>query len=243
MHTLPAPLPADKSDLLLRRSLSWPNLGLVNVSRLLVISLSATCLLLGLAAAPAEDANPNQALVDGALKDFENKKFDDALKKLTEAEKSDPHSSFIQNLLGAAYTKKKDYAAAKKCFQTALDADPNFFPAQFNVGELLFLQKQYPQALAYFAKMLSNDPSNELLQFKVILCLLLTDQMDDARKEASRMRYPGDGPAWYYSQAAIEIQAGHKSKAADYLATARQIFPDKISLFDETFEDLGWPTR
>jgi tetratricopeptide (TPR) repeat protein len=184
-----------------------------------------------------------QTLIEKALADFEKKKYDEALVTLQEAEKQEPNSPFILNLVGAAYTKKKDYPAAKGYFEKALDQDPNFFPARFNVGELLFLQKQYPQALGFFADMLRAAPGNELLQFKVVLSLIMTDQVEDARKLASRMKFPGDGPAWYYAHAAVERKEGHNSKASEYLRGAKTFFPDGISLYNETFEDLGWPTK
>lgn len=184
-----------------------------------------------------------QTLIDQALSDFEKKKYDDALTKLQEVEKEKPNDEFILNLLGAAYTKKKDYAAAKSYFEKALEVKPDFFPARFNVGELLFLQKQYPQALGFFTEMLRQAPGNELLQFKVILSLVLTEQVEDARKLAARMKFPGDGPAWYYAHAAVERKEGHNAKAAEYLAGARTFFPGSISLYNETFEDLGWPTK
>ncbi len=90
---------------------------------------------------------------------------------------------------------------------------------------MLFLQKQYPQALEYFARMLSSAPGNELLQFKVTLCLLKTGQKEDAQKLVSRMRFPGDGPAWYYANAALLNESGDKRKASEYLASAKQLFP------------------
>lgn len=211
-------------------------------TRILLLSLAAVAL--GMHSPLAQEPeNPAQVLVNGALEDFEAKKYDDALTKLQEAEKLDPSSAFIANLIGAAYTKKKEFALAKGAFEKSLSADPGFFPSLFNIGELLFLQKQYPQALDYFSKMLARDPGNELLQFKVVLCLLKTEQAEDAKKLAGRMRFPGDGPAWYYSQAALQMHADNKRKARDLLATAKTMFPDKISLYSETFDDLGWPTK
>ena len=193
--------------------------------------------------ARAQADSPAQKLVNEALVDFEAKKFDDALKKLQEAETLDPKSAFVLNLIGAAYTKKQDYPAAKTYFEKSLDLSPGFFPSVFNLGELFFLQKQYAQALEYFANMLNRDPGNELLQFKVILCLLLTDQMEDAEKLLNRMRFPGDGPAWYYAQAAVAFKKGQKGKSREIQSTAQTLFPGKISLYDETFVDLGWPTK
>ena len=188
-----------------------------------------------------EDAG--QRLVDDDVADLNDKKFDAAIAKLLVAEKLDPTSAPILNLLGAVYTKKKDFETAKSFFEKSLAREPSFFPAAFNISELLFLQEHYTQALDSFSKMLRNDPGNELLQFKVVLCLLLMDQAEEAQKLLARMKFPGNGPAWYYAQAASRIMDGNRLGALELLGSAQVIFPGKTSLYDETFEDLGWPTQ
>lgn len=211
-------------------------------NRFLLLCLAVTACLALPSCTKAEEKS-DKPLIDRALADFEKKNYADALTKLQEAEKESPNDPFILNLIGAAYTKQKDYATAKAYFEKALAQAPDFFPARFNVGEILFLQKQYPQALGFFTDMLRQAPGNELLQFKVILSLIMTDQVDDARRLAARMKFPGDGPAWYYAHAAIEQKEKHKGKASEYLAGAKTFFPNQVSLYNETFEDLGWPTK
>ncbi len=193
--------------------------------------------------APAQNEEATQALVTEGIAEFENLRYDEALAKLIEAEKLQPNSPFIDNLLGAIYTKKNEFATAKTYFEKALDLSPGFFPAMFNLGELLFLQKQYPQALESFSKMLSKDPSNELLQFKVILSLLLADQPDEAKRLLKSMKYPIKSPARYYSEAAVEIMAGDKGAASELVAKGQTLFPDEAKLYTETFIDLGWATN
>ena len=192
---------------------------------------------------PSSSARTNELLVDEAVADLQGKGIDAALKKLLEAEKSAPGSAVVLNLLGAAYTKKKDYVTARSYFEKSLARQPSFFPPAFNLGELLFLEGQYPRALEAFSKLLAADPDNELLQFKVVLCLMLADQDNDAKKLLQRMRFPGQGPAWYYAQAAFQMNEGHRRQARELLACAQVIFPKETSLYDETFENLGWPTR
>lgn len=210
--------------------------------RLLLLCLATAVSFAFPSHAKAEDKS-GPTLIEKALADFEKKSYAEALTKLQEAEKEAPNDPFVLNLMGAAYTKQKDYATAKTYFEKALSQNPDFFPARFNIGEILFLQKQYPQALGFFTEMLRQAPSNELLQFKVVLSLLMTDQIDDARKLTSRMKFPGDGPAWYYAHAAIKLKEKHKGKASEYLTSAKMFFPNQISLYNETFEDLGWPTK
>jgi tetratricopeptide (TPR) repeat protein len=190
-----------------------------------------------------KDADSTRLLVEGAVADLKKERFDDALVNLFEAQELDPTSASILNLLGAVYTRKKDFQRARTFFERSLERDADFFPAAFNVGELLFLEERYSQALDHFSDMLREGPGNELLQFKVVLCLLLMNQAAEAEKLLARMKFPGNGPAWHYAQAASQIVAGNKRRAHELIVSAQVIFPGMTSLYDQTFEDLGWPTQ
>jgi len=190
------------------------------------------------------DISPDaKRLIQASLADFDAKNYDAALVKLEAVNAKMPGDAFVQNLRGAAYTKKKDYATAQKYFDKALEKQPDFFPAKFNVGELLFLQRRYAEAQAYFQNMQERDPQNELLQFKVFLCDLQLGDKDKAAKALKGIKYPGDTPAWYYGQAAWASKNGDNKKALEYVTGAQYIFGPKTALFDETFDDLGIKLR
>jgi len=211
-----------------------------------LLSILGLMMICGLPVAHAQEKSPDaqvQTLVEKALVEFNADKYDAALPLLEEANKLRPATPFILNLLGAAYTKKKDFTKAKEMFDQALAVDYTFFPAQFNLGEIFFLQKQYASALDHFSRMLKNYPDNELLQFKVALTLLLTDHKADAEKLASKMKFPGQEPAWYYTQAALAMIAKDKGTARKNIAAAEVMYAGKTSLYNETFEDLDWPTK
>jgi len=195
---------------------------------------------LAIAAAPLYGAGEKPD-IDAILKLFEKKDYDGVVAKVDEAGSAGDEAAFLLNLKGAALTKKKDYPAARQAFQQALQLSPGLFAAAFNIGETDFLQRNYANALDWFRSMLVSDPRNELLQFKIFLCQLQLGDKEAAGKTLSKMRYPGDSPAWYYAQAAWEISAGDKGKAKKYITAARSIFPGKTELFDETFIDLGFP--
>jgi tetratricopeptide (TPR) repeat protein len=202
-----------------------------------------TLAVLALAACQKAEEAQGDSLEARATAAFEKKNYDKALELLREAEKEKPGDPLILNMIGATYTKKQEFATAKEYFEKSLAANPSFFPAFFNVGELMFLQKQYPQALGHFTNMLGRAPGNELLQFKVVLCLLETDQQEDAAKLAKRIRVPGESPAWYYAQAAVLYKAGDRREAAKSIESARTLFGKGTALYDETFTDLGWSVR
>ncbi len=191
----------------------------------------------------AEDSVENKALIQEALADLAARKYDAALAKLQKAAQTPPDDPFVMNLLGAAYTKKKDYQTARDCFEKALAKQPDFFPAKFNVGELLFLQRRYADARDYFKKMQTPDRRNELLQFKIFLCELQLGDKDAAARTMKGIKYPGDTPAWYYAQAAWESKGNNNKKALEYITAAKNVFGVKTALFDETFEDLDIKLR
>ena len=200
-------------------------------------------LFLALGASQAQISTPvveesTQKAIESVLKDFDEKKNDEALAKLEALEKQAPGDPLVLNLIGSAYTKKKDYLAAETYFRKSLKEKNGFFPALYNLGELLFLQKKYAEAREHFQAMRASDTRNELLQFKVVLCDLELNETDRAKKLMKAIKYPGDSPAWYYAQAAYENKVGNTKKAREYIAGAKYIFGEKTALFDESLATL-----
>lgn len=184
-----------------------------------------------------------RAQVETIIEDFNDKKYDSAISRIDTIKAEGEDAAFLTNLRGAAYTKKKDYAEAKRNFEKALELSPGMFAAHFNLGEVDFLQGNFEAALTKFQTMLDADPRNELLQFKVFMCHLMMGDDRASKRALARIKYPGDTPAWYYAHAAYEHKQGNKSKASEYLSGARYIFPGKTDIFDETFSDLDFPRR
>jgi predicted Zn-dependent protease len=180
-----------------------------------------------------------KAAIEAVLADFDAKKNDEALAKLETLQKKLPDDPLILNLIGSVYSKKKDYLAAESYFRKAVKKSPGFFPALYNIGEILFLEKKYTEAREHFQAMRGSDTRNELLQFKVVLCDLALNDTERAKKVMNAIKYPGDSPAWYYAHAAYENKTGNNKKAREYVAGAKYIFGPKTSLFDETFEAAG----
>jgi predicted Zn-dependent protease len=206
---------------------------------------SLAVLFLAAAAAHAQLSAPNsdeasQSAIERVLADFDAKKYDDALAKLEELQKARPDDPLVLNLIGSVYTKKQNYQKAERHFRESLERQPGFFPAQYNLGELLFLQEKYPAAREHFQTMRASDSRNELLQFKVGLCDLQAGEIDRARRVMNAIKYPGDSPAWYYGQAALANKEGNTTKARGLVRSAKFVYgPEKTALFDETFENLG----
>lgn len=194
--------------------------------------------------AHAQISQPDEAMrsenaLEAILKDFEAEQYDEALAKLDAINAQRPNDPVVLNLIGSVYTKKNDFVTARSVFEKSLEVEPGFFPSEYNIGELLFLEKNYSAARDHFQAMRSEDSRHELLQFKVALCDLLIGEDERAKKIMQTIKYPGDSPAWYYAHAAWENKRGNTAKAREYVRGAKYIFGPKCSLFDETFATLG----
>lgn len=139
------------------------------------------------------------------------------------------------NLRGAILTKLGKFDEARQIFNLALEADPNSFPAAFNLGELDFIQSDYPAAQAVFQSLLNRDPRNELLRLKVVACELLVGNETGGQRVAVALIPAGQTPAWYYAQAMMAQKQGQLGAAKKYIASARAIYgEDACKLFDES---------
>jgi Flp pilus assembly protein TadD len=192
----------------------------------------------------APDAEQAKTMaVERVLADYEAERYDEALERLEALRERHPSDPLILNLMGSVYIKKLNYQKAERSFRQALDLEPGFFPAAYNLGELLFLQEKYALAREYYQTMRATDHRHELLQFKVALCDILAGETERAKKVMNAIKYPGDSPAWYYAHAALEHKQGNTAKAREYIRGAKFVYgPDKTALFDETFETIGIPT-
>lgn len=213
------------------------------MTRLLLVALLIAALPLRaqLSAPDAEDSN--RIAIERVLADYGAKNYDAALARLEELRDRNPNDPLIHNLMGSVFTRKQNYQKAEKAFRQALELEPGYFPAAYNLGELLFLQEKYALAREYFQTMRATDHRHELLQFKVALCDILAGETDRARTVMNAIKYPGDSPAWYYAHAAFEHKQGNTAKAREYIRGAKFVYgPDKTALFDETFQNIGIQT-
>jgi len=189
---------------------------------------------------PMNQEDAYQEIINESMAEFEAERYEEALVLLEKAHNLYPRDPFVLNLKGAVYTKQKNWDEATRLFNRALNEDQQFFPARFNLGEVLFLQGKKEEALAYFESLNQMYTRNELIEFKLVLLFLLTERQADAERVLSRMQYPGNGPAWYFANAAMASAKGDRREARRYLSAVRGLFDEKtLALFDESMEESG----
>jgi eukaryotic-like serine/threonine-protein kinase len=107
----------------------------------------------------AIELNPNYATAhDGyAMLLCARGRFGEAIEQLTKAADLDPLSLIIAVHAGWPHYFARDYEAAIRCFDKALELDPSFIPAHGWRGMALEQQKRYAEALAAFERALAVD--------------------------------------------------------------------------------------
>lgn len=141
----------------------------------------------------------------------------------------------VLNLRAAALTKAGNFDQAMRIFAEILRVKPDYFPAAFNAAEVRFLAGDREGALEVFRQMRRRDPGNELLRFKVFLCLVALGRDDEAAKTARAMQPAGLTPSWYYAQAVTARRQGNESEARRHLRAARAIYGEEgCRLYDES---------
>lgn len=149
-----------------------------------------------------------------------------ALEKLDAADKLGPNNAESANLRGAILLRSGQFAKAGEQFRRAVNLDPNLWVARFNVAEVPFRQKDFAAArrafenLAFETDRYKLDAGWELVQYKLIVCALLTGDMGDAQKRFTRLRSNPASTAKIYAQAALSFAKNDAASATKVLALA-----------------------
>jgi len=212
-------------------------------------------LLLVLALSPllraAESSDPLKgappAYRDGliaAMRSFTSRDFAKARVQVQKADSTWQQTPVSLNILGAIEIEQKNFEEGRKLCIQALEKDPRFFPARFNLAEIPFVQGKYTEARAMFMKLQEDEPDDDLLKFRIYLTVLLEKKDEEARRQLDNIPLINDSPISFYANAAWEFAHGDEKKAKEWIASGVRTFPPvKHINFIEVFYDLGWLTR
>lgn len=107
--------------------------------------------------------------------------YDQALKALGTLEKKQPDNPLTYNLKAAIYSGKKDFAAARKNLERALELQPTYVPAAVNLAQIDLREKNSKAARGRLEAILEKDKNN----VQALLALAnLAPQLGATPKEA-----------------------------------------------------------
>ncbi len=152
------------------------------------------------------------------------------------------------NLQGACYVEFRDFKKASKSFDKAKKIDPSSKGMLFNIAEIDFVTQKWAQALEKFKEIKPLfDQKNEqrmkdLIGFKIFLCQLKTNQIEQAKATIDQMSYKDDTLLFYYGNAALAYHADQVSEAETWLARGRRVFKNNalINPWQDTLIEFGY---
>ncbi len=178
---------------------------------------------------------------------FSQKRIFETLEKAHEAERVFPESPEIFNLKGSCYVEMRAFDKAMACFERAASLSTRTNSILFNIGEVYFVTKEWRKAAATFEQLLARLPENDLYlgrlaQFKILLCKIRLDQMDEVRILANKYDFLDDSPYYYFAQAAIAYEEDKLVEAEQWLARAARIFRSEsiLSPWHDTLVEFGY---
>ena len=176
-----------------------------------------------------------------AAQAFSRNNLDEALKYLELADQAKPNQASNANLRGAIYTRKRDWTNAESSFRNALKLQPDLPMAQFNLGEVLFLNNKYGEAREKFQIFLNSQPKNDLGIYKIYLCDLLGGNKAKADDFLSNLEPSPNSPLYYFAKAAESFHRGDKPAGMEFVGSAYRIYPgDANSTFADSLVEKGY---
>ena len=178
-----------------------------------------------------------------AAQAFSRNDLENAIKFLDLAEQAKPGQANTANLRGAIYTRQRDWPQAQAAFEQALKLQPDLPMAQFNLGEVLFLNGKYPEARERFQIFLNSQPKNDLGLYKIYLCDLLGANPAKAQDFLNSLEPSPLSPIYYFSKAAEAFVKGDKAVAMEFVGSAYRIYPpDANATFADSLVEKGYLT-
>lgn len=108
--------------------------------------------------------------LDAGRRAYKEKKYDQALRQITNAQKKAPEGVDLRKEIGNSAYKKGDYELAEKIYeQTANDAESASDRSKelHNLGNSKLKKKDYNGAIDSYKQALRNDPSNEKTRYNL----------------------------------------------------------------------------
>lgn len=190
-----------------------------------------------------------KANFERAERAFQQRDFEGALKFLDHADAAVPNDPMTTNLRGEIFMEQGKLDEAGTLFEKALQADPKFREAQYNLAQIPFKKGDYEKARDRFEALFAATPGDDknqaaqLLKFKIYMTLLMQGKEEQAQELMDQFKFTGETPALYYAHAAWEYKHGHGEQGEDWVQSARKIYSPALNIvFADSFYDLGWLT-
>ncbi|MDA0765688.1 MAG: hypothetical protein O3A87_03605 [Verrucomicrobia bacterium] len=178
---------------------------------------------------------------------FNQKRIFEALNAVYEAEEILKQNPAALSLKGACYVEFRDFPRARACFDEALALSPKNPNVLFNLVEMDFVTQMWKDCQRRIKELTPlvdprNIPMLRLLEFKLLLTYLKTNELEEARALATKYDFLDDNPYYYYANAAMMFHAENPEEAEAWIARARRVFQNDADLapWEDTLIEYGY---
>jgi len=162
---------------------------------------------------------------------LQQQRFEDALKKFSEADRMAPGNATTSNMLGLCYLNLSRYDEALQAFSRSLRLVPNFTDAKNNRGLTYMAMGQYRMAELDFASVLADEtyPHHWAMYYNLGLSYLKRG-MKTAAKENFTRATTAPRPIYeaYIELSRLKAEDGDTEGAIDILEEARLKFSGRL---------------
>lgn len=188
-----------------------------------------------------------ESMYDKAFREFDANHYDEALKALDAIDARQPDLAESENLRGVVLMRKGEYDKAEKALRKALEIEPKFWNASFNLAEIPFLKKDWTEARNRFEALVAGNSdemkgeTSLLIQYKILLTFILQGRENMVDWIMNKFEGEKDSPALYYSNAALALKHDNQKEAKEWMDAAEKHYPASLNkLFAESFYEIGW---
>lgn len=165
-------------------------------------------------------------LVSEAMTDGQRGRYQESLRKLREAAKTEPQSLTINYLMALNYHRMRDFPRAIEHLRAALKVNPNFSLALFYLGTAQVEVGDQDGAAASFARALELDPTHFLAAFNLGIIHLKNNRLDAALREFQRtVSINPDYAPGHAAIGEVYLQQNKPAEAAKQFERSLQIDP------------------
>jgi arylsulfatase A-like enzyme/Flp pilus assembly protein TadD len=164
--------------------------------------------------------------VSEAMADSQHDRYQESLRKLREAEKTEPNSLTIHYLSALNYYRLKDFPQAREHFEAALRIDPKFALATYYLGLTQAQTGDLDGATVSFQRTLELDPTNFSAAFNLGAAYLRKNRVEQAVREFQRaVQVNPDYAQAYEALGEVYLYLKRNDEAVRALERAVQLAP------------------
>lgn len=117
---------------------------------------------------------------DNGAKLYSDKKYQEALDAAKKAVTMNSHQAQFYRLQGDALAQLEKFEEAKAAYQTALQKDPRYVPANIGLGDIALAQDRYAQAEAQYAIATTGYPGSVMAHYGLGVARFQQDKYEEA---------------------------------------------------------------